>query len=197
MSKEDERVMVVKADKLFQAGIWEGFREMDEKKFLDFVDKNREFLDRRNAEIDETFQQIIAQIILKVGDKIFLHRIPQTGSESRLHEMWPIFLGGHINDTDENIIKASEREFSEEVDYKGRILSRRFWGVVKLHDNPVNKVHIGMVWIFEGDSEDVGITGDDGILDGRFVKIKDLDNYLDKMTYWSRVVTPYLIKKFS
>ena len=121
MSKEDERVMVVKADKMFPGGIWEGFREMDEKEFLDFVDKNREFLDRRNAEIDETFQQIIAQIILKVGDKIFLHRIPQTGSESRLHEMLPIFLGGHINDTDENIIKASEREFSEEVDYKGRI----------------------------------------------------------------------------
>lgn len=95
--KDNELVLVVKTSKLFPDGIWEGFRELDNKTLTTLINKNAEYLKRGIAETDETHQQIVAQIILKVGNKVFVHRIPQTGSESRLHDKWPIFLGGHIN----------------------------------------------------------------------------------------------------
>lgn len=196
-NKNDEEVLVVKTSLLFPEGVWEGFRKIKESDFLDFVNKNSEYIKRGIAETDDGYQQIVAQIILKVGKKIFIHRVPQTGSESRLHDLWPIFLGGHINDQDSDIESAVDREFKEEINYKGKIINKSFWGLVKLHDNPVNKVHIGMVWIFEGDSEEIEETGDNGIIEGKFADIKDLPNYLDKMTYWSKVVTPFLIKKFN
>lgn len=191
--KDNEEVLVVKTQKLFPDGVWEGFRELNKENFLKFVDNNSEYLKRGFAETDENYQQIVAQIILKVGKKIFVHKVAQSGSESRLHDLWPIFLGGHINNTDKKISDAFEREFEEEINYKGNILSKKFWGIVKLHDNPVNKVHTGMVWIYEGDSEAFEATGDDGLIDGKFVTLKELKKIEPHMTYWSRVVFPKLI----
>lgn len=192
--KENEEVLVVKTDTIFPNGIWEGFRNLDEKLFLHLVDKNSEYLKRGFAETDETYQQMIAQIILKVGRKVFVHKVAQTGSESRLHNLWPILLGGHINNTDKKISDALNREFKEEIDYKGKITSKKFWGVIKLHDNPVNRVHMGLVWIYEGDSEEYEPTDDGGLVNGHFAGISELKKMKNQMTYWSKVVLPELLK---
>jgi len=191
--KDNEEVLVVETKKLFPDGIWEGFREVGDESFLDFINKNSEYLKRGFTETDENYQQIIAQIILKVGRKLFVHRVAQSGSESRLHDLWPIFLGGHINNTDNKISDAFDREFNEEINYKGKILSKKFWGIVKLHDNAVNKVHTGLVWIYEGDSEEFIDTKDDGITDGKFATLDELTKLEPQMTYWSKIVFPKLI----
>jgi len=130
------------------------------------------------------------------GKKIFLHKIPKTGSEGRLHDMWPIFLGGHVDDTDLGIWEAAEREFEEELNYKGNVVKKEFLGIVKMHDTPVNRVHLGLVWLFEGDCEDFEFTGDHGISEGKFVSIRELNSYRDRMTYWSQTCVPYFLKKF-
>jgi predicted NUDIX family phosphoesterase len=197
VGKDNEEVMVVKTTTLFPDGVWEGFKQLDQKKFLTFINKNSEYLKRGFTETDDNFQQIVAQIILKVGKKIFIHKVAQTGSESRLHDLWPIFLGGHINNTDRDISSAFDREFKEEINYKGKIVSKKFWGVVKLHDNPVNKVHVGLVWIYEGDSEEYVDTDDGGLADGHFADIKELISKENHMTYWSKLVLPDLIKLLS
>ena len=196
-SKDEEKVLVIETKKFFPNGIWEGFREESTSGVLDLINKNKQFIRRGAVEEDENYQQVIPQIVLKVGSRIFIHRIPATGGEKRLHDQWPIFLGGHINETDLDIKKASEREFREEINYKGKIISKKFLGVVKRHDYPVNKVHIGLVWLFEGDSENFESTEDEGITDGKFIEIKNLNDYLGKMTYWSELVAKFIIKKFS
>lgn len=190
VGKDNEEVLVIKTKTIFPDGIWEGFRQLDEKEFIEFINSNSEYLKRGYVETDESYQQVIAQIILKVGKKIFIHKVAQTGSESRLHDLWPILLGGHINNTDKDISKAFDREFSEEINYRGKIISKKFLGVVKLHDNPVNKVHVGLVWLYEGDIESFEDTGDDGVIDGKFADINELDALKDKMSYWSKVVYP-------
>jgi len=191
------KILVVRTTTLFPDGIWEGFREATQEEALKIIDANREYIEREQAEVDESYQQIIPQIILKVGNKVLIHKIPVTGSEGRLHEMWPIFLGGHVEKTDKDISRATQREFEEEIKYKGKIIRREFLGLVKRHDVPVNRVHVGLVWLFEGDSEEFKPTKDKGIAEGRFVSISELAAYLDKMTYWSQTVTPYLMKRFS
>ncbi len=190
VGKDNEEVLVVKTKTLFPGGVWEGFRKLDQHEFIEFVNKNSEYLKRGFAETDENYQQIVAQIILKVHKKIFIHKVALTGSESRLHDQWPILLGGHINNTDIDITNAFDREFNEEINYKGNIISKNFLGIVKLHDNPVNKVHTGLVWLYEGDSEDFEDTGDKGLSNGRFASINELDEIKDKMSFWSKVVYP-------
>lgn len=193
VGKDNEEVLVVKTKKLFPNGIWEGFKKLNQIEFLTFINKNSEYLKRGFAETDETYQQIIAQIILKVGSKVFIYKFPQTSGEARLHDMWPIFLGGHINNTDKNITAAFDREFAEEINYKGTIISKKFWGIAKLHDNPVNKVHVGVVWIYEGDTMDFEKTEDKGLVDGHFADKKELEDKQDNMTYWSKLVLPELV----
>lgn len=193
MGKENN-ILAVKTEDLFPEEIREGFWEIPIEEVLDLVNRKGEFVPRVDADLDETYQQIIPQIILKVGKKIFIHKIPSTGNEERLHDMWPIFLGGHIDETDEGILEATQREFEEEINYQGNITKRKFLGLVNIHDHPVNRVHIGMVWLFEGDSEDFESTGDDGVSEGKFVSLDELEEYYDKMSYWSKLVYQYLSK---
>lgn len=193
VGKDNEEVLVVKTKKLFPDGIWEGFKKLDEKEFIDFVNQNSEYLKRGFAETDETYQQIVSQIILKVKNKVFIHKIAHGSGEKRLHDMWPIFLGGHINNNDPDIVSAFDREFKEEINYKGNIISKRFWGIVKLHDNPVNKVHVGLVWIYEGDSESFEPTSDGGLAEGHFADKNELKSIKDKLSYWSKIVLPELL----
>ncbi len=190
------KILAVKTNILFPDGIWEGFREHANEDILKHLDTHKEFIERASAEEDESYQQIIPQIILKVGSKIFLHKIPTTGSEGRLHDMWPIFLGGHVDYTDASIWQAAEREFNEEINYRGNIVSKKFLGLVKRHDVPVNKVHVGLVWLFEGDREEFEATDDHGITEGKFVDINTLQEYIPHMSYWSQTAAPYLIERF-
>jgi len=184
--------MVVSTKTLFPDGIKEGFIVKDKENLLEIIVANSEFKERGTVEEDEIYQQIVAQIILIVRDKIFIHRIPASGNESRLHEFWPIFLGGHVNSEDTDIAEGVRREFKEEIDYKGRIIKEKFAGLIKLHDNAVNKVHVGLVWIYYGNSENFMPTKDGGLCDGRFVEVSNISSYEEKMTYWSRMFLPHL-----
>ncbi len=196
-NKDEEEVLVVRTEILFPTGVWEGFRELSEKEIFSLINNNAKYLKRKFAETDSTWQQIIPQICLIVDKKIFIHKIPQTGSEGRLHDMYPIFLGGHVNNLDGGIIDAMTREFEEEISYKGKIINKKFLGLVKLNTPVVNSVHIGLVWVFEGNSEKFESTGDDGLVDGKFIPVRELEKYLDKMTYWSKVVAPFIIENYS
>ncbi len=196
-NKDEEEVLVVKTDILFPEGMWDGFRPIKEKNILATIKKNGTFLKRKFAENDPEWQQIIPQISLIVGKKIFIHRIPSSTNETRLTDMWPIFLGGHVNNFDGEISSAIQREFDEEITYRGKILNKTFLGVVKKTEPLVNKVHTGLVWVYEGDSEVFESTQDNGIADGKFVNLSELDEYIPKMSYWSQIATPFIVEKYN
>ncbi|MBF0203073.1 MAG: phosphoesterase [Desulfamplus sp.] len=58
------------------------------------------WLDRPSAEKDKNFKQIIPYIIIQAesGNLTAIYR--RKGSESRLHDLWSIGIGGHINPLD-------------------------------------------------------------------------------------------------
>lgn len=198
MNKMDVKVLAIKREKLFSNGTWEGFKtDEDLNEVINLIESEGEYIRRGDLEEDESYKQIIAQIVLVVGNKLFLHRIPSSGSESRLQDMWPIFLGGHVDYGDESISKAMEREFREEIDYQGKIIKKEFAGLVNLEDNPVNRVHTGLVWVFKGDSENFKDNQDDGIAEGKFVTWGEADKMRENMTYWSKEAFPMLKEKFA
>jgi len=188
------KILVIKTSDLFPDGIWEGFHEDSQGAILKIIKEKSFFKERSEVEEDESLQQIIPQIILSVGKKILIHRIPSSGNEGRLHDMWPIFLGGHVDETDLDIEDAVKREFEEEINYKGKILSQKYLGIIKLHDTDVNKVHAGLVYIFCGDKEDFQLNGDDGVAEPKFVSMKELEKFKDRMSYWSKAFYPHLAK---
>lgn len=195
IDKSQQSILVIRTEKLFPDGIWEGFRLIDNPRDLFQTIKNhREYRLRGEVENDVGYQQIIPQIILMVGQKIFVHKIPQTGSDGRLHNLHPIFLGGHVEESDLSIEQAADREFSEEINYKGDIITKKFLGIVNLQDNPVNSVHIGLVWVYVGDKEEFNSTHDDGVVDGRFLNWDEADLLFDNMSYWSKAAYPTLKK---
>lgn len=194
MGKEDQEILVVKTSDLFPNGIWEGFRVFDDSTgILGLINNKGEYKCRGEMEHDPNYQQIIPQIVLTTQEKVFVHRIPVSGGESRLHDLWPIFLGGHAEKFDsKNISMTAEREFNEEIDYRGQIIKREFVGAVNLQDNLVNSVHFGLVWVYLGDSEAFKDKGDDGVTDGRFISWTEAEKLVPKMSYWSRVAFPTL-----
>ncbi len=198
MNKMDVKVLAVPAKKLFKDGVWEGLRtDLNEKEFLKLVDREGIYKRRGDLEEDKNYKQIIPQIVLVAENKLFIHRIPQTGSEKRLHDLWPIVLGGHVDKGDLGIEEAAMREFREEIDYQGMILKKTFFGAVHLQDNPVNRVHVGLIWIFQGDKTKFRERGDDGIIDGRFITFKEGEKYFEKMSYWSKLIFPVLKKRLA
>lgn len=197
MNKMDVKVLAIKREKLFRNKVWEGFKTDEElTEVIKLIESEGEYIRRGDLEEDEGYKQIIAQIVLVVGSKLFLHRIPSSGSESRLQDMWPIFLGGHVDYGDVSIRKAMEREFSEEIIYKGTIIKKEFVGLVNLEDNPVNRVHTGLVWVFEGDSEEFDDNKDDGVAEGKFFTWDEADGMIESMTYWSKVAFGKLKEKY-
>lgn len=193
-----ERVLVVPTKKLYQKGKWNGFKQQQLDWYRQLVDHHGGFHSRNQMERDSNYKQVIPQIIFTYRNKVFFHRVHKSGSEPRLHNMYPIFLGGHVNPIDQQTNKdlldaAAEREFYEEVDYSGSLIRQNFVGLVNQLSGTVNQAHVGYVFLFEGDSPQITAREEEVEKIG-LLTIEELKPYIDRMTYWSRLVYPYLEK---
>ena len=129
---------------------------------------------------------------MKHNNKYFLHKqVDRT--EGRLNGLCPLPLGGHIEEFDKSnesgiVETALLRELHEEVELNANILNRKFLGLIYLEDgNFVNSLHVGFVYIFEVDSEDVHVK-EEGLENIGFVDIDYLHKHKEELTYWSRLI---------
>ncbi|KXK10011.1 MAG: NUDIX domain-containing protein [Candidatus Dojkabacteria bacterium] len=185
-------IWCIKSDTLFRKNKFLGFKTDDPEDYLDLITNYSEFRERDLLETDPSYKQIIPQIIIRHKNKYLLHKIDSKGNESRLHNLWPIFVGGHVDLIDsesDNIVEAAiNRELAEEVTINGSITTRKFLGLIYIeNDNPVNHVHIGLVYIYDIDTFDV-VSNEEEIADMRFVTLNYLQKNISRLTYWSRVV---------
>ncbi|HBB64553.1 hypothetical protein A3K02_00770 [candidate division WS6 bacterium RIFOXYD1_FULL_33_8] len=196
MSDHSEKILCIESKRLFELGKWNGLQTEDLDKYLEILKSKSEFKVRRDLEEDPFYKQIIAQVVLRYKDKYFLHR-QVNRAESRLNSLCPLPLGGHIEEFDkikgENIFEiALDRELNEEVELKSKILKKNFLGLVYLEDeNPVNSVHVGLVYVFDLDGMDVHIK-EDCLEDVGFVSLDYLKTNKETLTFWSRVIIYHL-----
>ncbi|KXK25714.1 MAG: hypothetical protein TR69_WS6001001517 [candidate division WS6 bacterium OLB20] len=182
----------ITADRLFSRGRWDGLLTDGADACLDMIREYGEFRPRSEIEDDPAFKQIIPQIILRYKDTYLLHRISASGGEQRLHDLWPVFIGGHVDEIDASrldIVEAAlERELEEEVTINGDVTSREFLGIIYIEDeNPVNHVHVGLTYLFEINTDDV-TSNEDALADLQFVNTRFLLDNIERLTYWSRLV---------
>jgi len=192
MEGHPEKILCVPAEKLFEKGKWQGIKKSDLDYYLELMLENQQFKVRDELETDPNYKQVIAQVILMHGSRYFLHEQVDR-AEDRLNGLCPLPLGGHIEEFDQgeekDVIEVGLlRELHEEVELNANIIGKKFLGLIYLEDeNPVNSVHVGLVYLFEVDGEDIHIK-EKGLRDIGFVNKQYLFGNKEKLTYWSRLI---------
>ncbi len=114
-----------------------------------------EFINRSDAEKDVSYKQIIPYIVLQTKDLKKTAIYNRQGSEQRLHDLWSIGIGGHINPIDmetqtdsflQILTVGMERELKEELDQRPKSDLPHFVGVISEDITDVGKVHLGAVF---------------------------------------------------
>ena len=200
MNKDDEQVLVIKSEILFKDGIWQGLKTDNLDYYIDLIKNNCEFKRRGNVENDPSFQQIIPYIVFNFANKYFIYKYLPKAGEPRLVDTYQLGVGGHINLVDGengNILEAGMmREWSEEVDYRGNFIEKKLVGVLNDDTNPVEQVHLGLVYNFVGDSPEISIKETDK-MEGRLVDLTDIGDYIkDNPGIWVQLVYRDYLKKF-
>jgi predicted NUDIX family phosphoesterase len=201
MNKMLQKVLCIKSELIFPdaASKWNGLKTENLDAYYNLLLTSSEFRVRAELEEDPNYKQIIPQVILRyTSDKprYFLHRQVKA-NESRLNSLCPLPLGGHVEEFDlgqsaDLLQTALEREVSEEAEIKSNIISKKFLGLIYIEDeNPVNHVHVGLVYFFDLDGDEVKIN-EEGLETIGFVDKDYLVENRNDLTYWSRVIVDSL-----
>lgn len=194
-------ILVVRRDKLFPEGVFEGFKSLEEGDFLAIISANCEYVPRSpELEKDATFKQIIPYIIVvnpADGTVFGYKRFKKNPGlhETRLHNKFSIGLGGHI-DKDETstdlITDCMMREFSEEVKMENYPVPRIF-GFINSEATEVDRMHFAIAAIAET-TESIGKRENEEVVEEKFYSAMEIDSIMAdptiQMDTWTRVVWP-------
>jgi len=158
------------------------------------------FLERRWAEHDSSFKQVIPYTLVTHGGEVLLLKRLDSGGEARLHGKLSIGVGGHINpvdgpENDLDILEAGcRRELDEELvidtDYELEAV-----GAINDESGDVGSVHFGLVHRARCAGPQVTIRETD-MLEGSFVSVDTLKELLadepDRFETWSALIIPHL-----
>ena len=197
-NKNDEQILVVKSGILFENGKWQGLKTDNLDYYIDLIKKNCEFKRRGDMENDPSWQQIIPYIIFNYKNQYFLYHYLKQAGEQRLKNDYIIGVGGHINKDDvkqgEDILDAGRnREWDEEVEYKGK-LNKKLVGILNDDRRPVEAVHLGLVYLFEGESPDILVKETDKMI-GEMFDLKELGEKVVGTEGWAPVIYDEYLSK--
>lgn len=198
--KEKEKVLVVPREIIFKKGHWQGLKTKNLDYYLNLIKKNYLFKLREEVENNSFWQQIIPYIIFNFENQYFLYHYLKKASEKRLKNDYLLGIGGHINPIDlkpeEDILEVGMmREWNEEVIYKGNLIEKKLIGILNDEKRQVEAVHLGLVYLFRGDSPNISVKEKD-VLEGKLVSLKDLGKYVLNTGGWAPIVYREYLEKF-
>ena len=100
------------------------------------------FYPRPAAETDAAVKQIIPYLVLRDGDRIFLMKRTRAGGDARLHDLYSIGVGGHMNPGDGRCCGGLRREWREELD-ADFVPEFEFLGLLNDDKVDVGRHHLG------------------------------------------------------
>jgi len=114
-----------------------------------------DFINRQEAEKDTSLKQIIPYIVLQTKDLAYTAIYNRQGSEKRLHDLWSLGIGGHINPVDQEkgnssfkdiLLSGMIRELDEELIKRPSLDQAEFSGIISEDITDVGSVHLGAVF---------------------------------------------------
>ena len=191
---EDENVLVVPRALFDEIGAFEGLDAQVERYLPRFLDPaNNFFLSRDEAEDDPTHKQIIPYAIFRHEGRILRYTRGKKSGEQRLASKCSVGIGGHINQDDADLASLEkdtymtgvEREIDEELRIGGSY-TQRVVALLNDDSNEVGQVHLGVVHLFDLDSDDVA-PGEANIEDLQFLTRDELAADRDRLETWSQI----------
>ena len=150
-----EQVLCVKREDIFPDGAWHGFVSEELERHQAVIRERHFFMPRAEVEDDPNYQQIIPYVVFRHDDRYFLTHRLRASSEKRLRKQYSLGVGGHINPGDleagDPILDGLKREWEEEVVYDGSFEAQLI-GLLNDESSPVSKVHLGVVFLVDGDT---------------------------------------------
>lgn len=190
MTAASEQVLCVKREDIFPDGAWHGFVSAGLERHQAVIREHHFFMARAKVEDDPTFQQIIPYVVFRHGDLYFLTHRLRASSEKRLRKQYSLGVGGHINPSDlgagDPIQDGLKREWEEEVIYDGSFEAKLI-GLLNDESSPVSKVHLGVVFLVDGDSPKIAIRETDKLA-GELLTLEEMRIYYLGMESWSQMV---------
>ena len=190
----DEMILVVRRSLFDELGAFQGLNFNVEQYLPKFLAReNNFFMPRPQAEKDPTHKQLIPYVLLVHGGRVLSYVRGKKAGEQRLVAKTSLGIGGHINDEDEGLFTmdreayhaAVQREVTEEL-HVGTKYRDRVVALLNDDSNEVGQVHLGVVHVFELESDDVKKR--ESMITGlEFLDRDQLQARRDSMETWSQI----------
>ncbi|HLZ93811.1 MAG TPA: NUDIX hydrolase [Candidatus Dormibacteraeota bacterium] len=194
-TRVSEEVLCVRSEDIFPDGAWHGFVTEGLDRYRTVIRERHFFMPRAEVEEDASYQQIIPYVVFHHGDRYFLTHRLRASAERRLRRQYSLGIGGHINRGDlsggDPILDGMRREWAEEVVYDGTF-DAKLLGLLNDDSAPVSKVHLGVVFLIEGDSPRIAIRETDKLA-GELLTLNEMRIYYLGMESWSQIVYDRLV----
>ena len=187
-----ELVYAVPRDVLLEGAAWRGVRVEDTAQIVARLDRGG-FFPRPAAEADTSLKQVIPYLVLRDADRIFLMKRTRAGGDARLHDLYSIGVGGHMNPGDDSVLLCLQREWSEEL-VAGFIPEFEFMGLLNDDEVEVGRHHIGIVYLADAAGRPVAVRETDK-LSGSFEPSDVVRTVYDRMETWSQLVLGALAER--
>jgi len=200
--KPKEDVLVFESNALDELGRFNGIKKKNFSRLLRYLlnKENTFFINRRHAEKDPKYKQILSYVLIKKDDKILRF---VRGIYSNAHNMLKgrlcIGFGGHVQSSDFNLFSSNDngymnsvkRELYEELNLPDNVVNEERLSVVGIlndDSSQVGKVHIAIVHLLDltGVKSDV-IKGEKSINQLMYIPIRDLGKDFSNYEYWSKL----------
>ncbi|MBK7626678.1 MAG: hypothetical protein IPJ16_05660 [Bacteroidales bacterium] len=205
MNKIDESVFAVPTDELWKFIPYKEKGLIPEKReVLKRIVQQGLFRKRAELEEDPSFKQIIPYGVITCGDWFYLFRRSTGQREKRLHNLFTLGAGGHMNpggseEPDEQYLTDElKRELSEEVRLLNgcRIEDIEFIGFINDDTIPVGRFHTGLLYNIRVSNKEVFINETEKMT-AEWVERSNLAEFYEGMETWSRIVFDSYIQDVS
>lgn len=198
-----ENVLVIPKDVL-QSNIYGEFVEYDDTSFKDLYRNSCRFLDRRQAEQDDSVKQFVTFTLVTHKRKLLTYRRGKfTTTSDQLKGQLSVGFGGHVNDTDFGLFHRGEdafkfnasRELMEELfldeyynNSEDTIIRSDVLGYVNVDDSPDARHHIAVLVAFHHKSETLPKKGELSINQLKWIDMDRPINDLSDYDLWSGMI---------
>lgn len=190
-----EEILVISTSNLFsKINPWQGINQVNFDEVSKFIQKSGHFMPRAHAETNFAYKQIIPYLLFAFDQKLFVMQRKSNASEQRLANKFSLGIGGHIRQEDienNNVFDWAKREFEEEVNYQGSMKAIPI-GILNDDSSDVGKVHIGIIWLISGNSDQISIKNEhkSGIL----MSLDECKKIYSNMENWSKICLDFLLQ---
>ncbi|MCJ8350350.1 NUDIX domain-containing protein [Moritella sp.] len=161
-------------------------------------------MQRALLETNPKFRQLIPYVVVKQGDKYLAYERSKSGGESRLHNLFSIGIGGHVDAVDavydekgvfqltDTLRTGMYRELHEELGLtESDFLGMTTIGYLSKDLTPVDEVHLGIVLVAEVHADLVVTSKEDALNLAGFLTAGELAKL--NLESWSETVVAELV----